>query len=209
MLKIKLDGVECEVTELAAQLIEKERVAAKSKVDAAEAQIATAQKAASEAQAKADAAVKATKDAETALQAKLDDATDKLAKSDAALKDATDPAKVRDLIDARVALERVAAEHLDGVDVAKLSARDIKIALVEKAIGKKLDAEKSKSDVYVDARYEAALEQFDAETPHLDAARKAADDPSARKDAVLDEDSAAKKRIQELDAAYAAAKAGK
>ena len=165
MRKIKIDGVEYEVTEQVAQALDKER----------------------EAQAAREKTMKADADKATA---RADQAEGDLAKERAARKDAEDPAKLREKIAARVALEQVAAKHL-GAD-AKLDAmsdREVKVAVIKKLAGADLGADRS--DDYVAARFDAAVGDVGAQS--LDAARAAAErassaaaerpDLKARKDA--------------------------
>lgn len=63
-------------------------------------------------------------------------------------------------VKARVSLEKQATDVLgDETKLDDMTDRDIKIAVVEKLSGAKLDAEKAKNDVYVEARYDGALEK--------------------------------------------------
>jgi hypothetical protein len=130
MRKIKIDGVEYEVSETAAQAIEKR--------DATHAaQLA-------ELQAKVDSAT-----------ARADAADDKAGKAQAALAEA--PAKVRAELRARTELEAKATKVLgaeqkyDGMTDAQIKAA----VLAKAAPSLKLDG---KSEAYVDARFDAAIE---------------------------------------------------
>lgn len=77
---------------------------------------------------------------------------ERTARTDAA---AALPAAVK----ARVALERQAADILGDVKLDGMTESEIKIAVVEKVSAKKLDVEKIKTQGYVDARYDTALER--------------------------------------------------
>lgn len=165
-VKIRIDGVEVEVPELAAQLVVKAQTAATAALEAATASATEATKTATEAVAKADAQA-----------AELDAAK-------AALAEATDESKVRARVDARVALETMARAHLDAaIDLAKMPDLAIKVAIVEALAEVKLDEAKAASPVYVDARLDAELERASKATPHLDAARVAAGAAGPRNDA--------------------------
>lgn len=215
LMKIKIDGVEVEVSDLAAQLIEKERAASAAKLDAAEKEknsFMAKLKAKEEEEEEEDE--KAKKDAAsvaTAAQAKLDEQVEKVAKLEKELKDARDPARFDAAVAERVELVRVATTHLDmdAEQAAKATAHEIKLAAVEKVRGSKLDEAKAKDELYVSHRYDGALEQLEAGTPHLDAVRVGVE--GARKDAAEtdDEDAAAAKRRKDLNDEYEATRLGK
>jgi hypothetical protein len=128
--KIRVDGVEIEVDEMTAQLFERSQKAA------------------------ADALAAARSDAEKAT-ARADALDKELTKAKAEL--ATAPAKAREAIAARVALETKAGEILGEVKFDGLSDIEIKRQVAEHV--HELDL-KGKSDDYVNVSYDMALKQF-------------------------------------------------
>lgn len=139
-IKIKIDGVDHEVGETAAQAIAKSQQAAEAELTAARAATETER-------ARADAA-------EEAL------AAEKIARADA-----EDPARIRKAIDSRLELERVAAPILGAeVKLDGLDELEIKRQVVIKA-AKDPEAAKAKLDgcdpTYLGARYDAAIEAWD------------------------------------------------
>jgi hypothetical protein len=149
--KIKFDGVEYEASEQVAQLFGK----LTAKLD------------------ESDKAIKATKTEAEKLQAKADALAEDLKKAEAARKDAADPAKIRAAIDARLDLERKARAVL-GAE-AKLDTMDekaIKLAVIAK-VSPEFKAD-GKSDDYVQARFDMALEKGATEGDDLGEARRAA-----------------------------------
>lgn len=139
MVKVRIDGVEYEVSEQTAQALEKERAAAKAREDALA-------KERDEAKGKADKA-----------EAHAEEMTAKAAEADKARKDAEDPARVQARVAARVALEVEARRHL-GAD-AKLDGltdEAVKVEVIKKLRPEaKLDG---RSPEYIQARYDAAIE---------------------------------------------------
>lgn len=153
-MKVRIDGVEYDVTEQVAQALDKERAEGKAKLEES-AKLASGEK------ARADKA-----------EATLEEAKKALEKEQAARKDAEDPAKVREQIKARVALESEARKHLgDEVKLDELDEQAIKLAVLGK-LSPEFKAE-GKSAEYVQARFDAAIERVARENPHLDAARAA------------------------------------
>jgi hypothetical protein len=144
--KIRIDGVDFEVAEPVAQ-------AYANKKDALKKEIAKAEKKADKAEARADAA-----EAE-------------LVKAKEALKVATDPVGMREQIKARVSLE-TQARSVVGPDIKldSLSERDVKIAVISKLTP---DFKASgKSDDYVSARYDLAIETVAKSEDPLSLVRK-------------------------------------
>lgn len=146
--KSRIDGVEYEVpTEQVVQAIAKEQ---KAHADALE---------------KKDAELKTAKADLEKLQAKVDGQADELKKKDAELKAA--PEKLRAEMGARMALESSVRKVLgEKFKVDGVPAKDLKLAVLEKTTpGIKLDG---KSDEYIQARFDMALETFE-EDGHEDA----------------------------------------
>lgn len=173
-VKKTINGVDFEIPDQAGQALENER---KAHNDALEA----SKKETSEAKKLADAAT-----------AKVDGLTEKVTKLEKEHKDATDPSKLSESIKARVALEKEASGVL-GVKAKfdGLSDRDIKVKVLEKLSASfKADEKKDKrSDEYIQARFDQALEAFredeDSESD-LVRARRVVDGP--RQDEDDDED---------------------
>lgn len=140
MVKKNIDGVDADVSEQAAQLIDRANAKAAASL--------------ADAKAKADAAEAEHQKA----KAKADALADELKKKEDALKDATDPAKVQAQIKARVDLETKARAVL-GVD-AKLDALDtrgVHTAVLAKLVPElKLDA--AVADAYVQGRFDMAID---------------------------------------------------
>lgn len=134
MKKIRIDGIEVEVSEQTAQLFEKAQAASAAALTEA---TTKAEKAA----ARADGLEKELKDAKTAL--------------------AEAPAKARADIEARIKLEGVARRVLgaevkvDGVDAADLRRQ---IAATEAPEGVKLE---EKTDAYVEVLFDKAVAKLD------------------------------------------------
>lgn len=87
-------------------------------------------------------------------QARADGLAEKLEASTKAHADATDPKRFETAVADRVALVVEATKH--GIKCDGLSARAVKVAVVEKLTGKKLD--EKRSDDYVTARFDVAIE---------------------------------------------------
>ena len=178
MAKIDINGVEYEVTEQVAQAYSKERK------DSAE-KLATVEKVAADKTGEIDK-----------LQAKLDAATEELEKEKAARADAEDPAKLRARIEARVKLEESARKALG--DETKFDAEtdhQIRLKVCEK-VSPNFDFSE-KSEEYVQARFDAALEALDnSPNPALEAVGKAAAKVDAA-DTSSDPEKAARLRMVE------------
>ncbi len=144
-VKIRIDGVDYEATEQLAQAHEKV-----ARDAAAQAAALTTERD----KLKADAA---------AAQAKADELAEKLKKAEQEKKDAADPAKVREQVKARVALETAARRVLKKKDAEKLdsmSDAEVKAAVVKAAYPeRKLDG---KSPEYMEAAFDLALEALAA-----------------------------------------------
>lgn len=169
MVKIRIDGVEYEVTEQVAQAIARQS----EKTDAALAELGKQEKAA--------------KDALAAQTARADVAEAKAKDAEKARADAADPKRVADAVRARVALERQAVEVL-GAE-AKLDGLDDR-AVKAQVLGKltpeiKLDG---KDAAYVDAAFEIAIATAskDALARTRQAAAPAAGQPGQRLDAAAE-----------------------
>lgn len=171
MEKIKIDGKEYEIPEQVASHLR----AQKARLDAAElaakdgaGKVAEAQAAADKATARADAAA-------------AEIAKEKQARMDAG---AATKAEIR----ARVELERRAEEILGaGTKLDGLESGAIKLAVL-KHLDEAFDGA-GKSDAYVEARFDIALEKFLAENPALEQARAAAGtQPGAKPVPRLDDD---------------------
>lgn len=183
MEKIKIDGVEYDVPSQVASTLR----STKARADAAEAaakdvaaKVAAAEARADTAQAKADAAV-----AEVAKEKKL--------RLDGA---ESTKAEVR----ARLELERTAGDVLGtGIKLDGKSDTEIKVEVLAR-----LDADfapAGKSEAYVAARYDIALEKHLAENPALDALRVAAAAPG-KPAPRLDDDSPRKEFMKKNAAGY-------
>lgn len=112
---------------------EKERDALRTRTDAAEKKASTAEAERDAAKEKAEKAEKARLDAETGSMERAKE---------------------------RVSLEAIASKHLrndagEPLDVSKKSNHEVKMMLVEKLTGKKMEG---KTEAYIAARYDAALE---------------------------------------------------
>lgn len=153
VLKIRIDGVECEVSETAAQLI--------AKIDAAS----------SKAIAEKDAAMKLALGEAEKAKARADHAEAELAKEKKARADAEDPKRLHAAIRARVSLEQKARLALGAeVKLDEMDEHAVKVAVLAKTSPDlKLDG---KSPEYVAAAYDLAIERLDQATPGLDDARR-------------------------------------
>jgi len=120
------------VTETAKQVIEKQLAGLTARADKAEADL-----------------VKATARADAAEAARVQEK----ARADAA----EAPARIREAVKARVELERTGAKVLGKDFKADASDVDLKVAIVEKVDGVKLDPEKLKAPAYLDARFDSAV----------------------------------------------------
>jgi hypothetical protein len=150
-VKIRIDSVEVEVSDTAAQLIEKSQAA----------------------QAAQAAALKTATDAAQAQTARADALDADLKKAKAEL--AETPAKVRAQIEARVSLETKAREILGDVKLDGKSDREVKLEVLAS-----LDTEfkaDGKSDAYVDAAFDYQSAKF--ESPAAEVARVEARTDSA------------------------------
>lgn len=153
--KIRIDGVEAELEDTVAQLVEKQQ-----------AQLDAARDSATKAKAEADQA-KARADAADAARAK----------AEATLKEATDPAKLQAAARARADLEQKAAKVGPKAKFDGLDDMAVKRAALADA-GVKVEG---KSDAYVEARFDLALEETEKKNPAATA--RAAGTPEAKADA--------------------------
>ena len=164
LVKMRVDGLDIEVPETAKQIVEKALSALAVKADGLTAELATAKDTATKATAKADG-----------LAVEL--AAEKKARADAA-----SPEKVAAMVKSRVALETLAHKHLGAVKLDGLDEHAIRVLVVEKLDGAKLDAEKAKNAVYVEARFDGAIERAAKASPALDKARESLDAPASDAD---------------------------
>lgn len=164
METIKIDGVEYQVPAQVAASIR----AQKTRIDAAESALREQASKVATAEAKADAAT-----------ARADAASADLAKEKKARLDAGETAKAE--MRARIDLERTAEEVLGaGVKLDGLKDSEIKLQVL-----KRLDESADlagKSEAYLAARFDIALESYRAENPALDKVREAAAAPGRRED---------------------------
>lgn len=159
-VKIRIAGVETDIPDIAAQLLEKERA------DAA-AQLVAERKLKTDAEAATAAALKEAKDSKALVEAekaRADAAAEKAVKAEKARTDAEDPKALQAKIAARVELETKARAIL-GAD-AKLADKtdaEVKLAVVAKAHPDlKLDG---KAPEYIAARFDMAVEAEDERHP--------------------------------------------
>lgn len=165
LVTMRIDGIDVETTPIAKQAFEKAVAAASARADGLQKELDAA---------KADA---------TKATAKADGLAAELVKEKARADAADAPARVQAAVKARVALETQAAKHLGAA--VKLDAMDdhaIRVAVIEKLDGVKLDAEKAKSPVYVEARFDGALARTAKESPALDDARRNLNAPPTEAD---------------------------
>lgn len=176
--KITIDGVSYDCTPQVEQAVSK----VMARVDALTGELATLKTSVSEQTARADAA------------------EESLAAEKKAHADATDPAKLREAVDARLALERTAGPILGSeTKLDGMTDAEIKAAVVV-AQAKDADTVKARLDgcdaAYLQARFDAAVEGWQPpEEPNagLAATRKAAKDATPHADAA---DDARKKMIE-------------
>jgi hypothetical protein len=143
-VKIKIRGIEFDVPDQAAQALEAERGDHAAELVKKDGEVKTAQASIEKEKARADAAEEAKKKAE---QEK---------------KDAADPKRIREQINARVALEKRASGVLgDEVKLDEMSEKDIKLAVL-KELSPELKTD-GKSDDYINARFDFAIEAFEAD----------------------------------------------
>lgn len=117
------------------------------------------------------------------------------ARADQAEKARTDAADaVAGQVRARVELERKAGAILGEADVAKMSDREIKAAVVKKVDGAEIAADKS--DAYVDARFDSAVERADSASDSRDAIVQGAGE---RKDALPASAAEARQKMVEVN----------
>jgi hypothetical protein len=172
MKRIFVDGVWIEVPEATATLLEEKQRARKDAADALVVEL------------------KATKEALEKATARADAAEDKAKKAEAARADAVEPKKVQAAVQARVALERSAGAVLGKkAKLDSLTDEEVRAAVLKKLCPDlKLDG---KSEVYVQARFDAALEAFhedaeDEEDGGLAEVRRATGAPPRRRRARAD-----------------------
>jgi len=164
-VNIRIDGIDVEMTPIAKQAVEKHVASLTARADKAEADLVAV---------KADAAKQAAR--ADGLAVELD--AEKKARADAA-----SPEKVAQLVKDRVALETVAQKHLgQAVKLDGLDDHAVRIAVVEKLDGVKLDAEKAKNATYVEARFDGAVSRAAKSSPGLDDVRRHVDGPPSAED---------------------------
>ena len=147
-MKVKINGVEYEVTDQVAQALDAERR------DTAE-KITTVQKEVDREKARADAA------------------TEGKAKAEKDRNDAADVSKFTQRVNDRVALVMVARDVLaPETKLDSMSDKDIKVAVLGKLVPS-VNLEKQ-TDVYIDVRFDIAVEEHKKSTPELDKVRTAA-----------------------------------
>lgn len=168
-IKIRLDGVDVEVSEQAAQLLEKREKTHAQELDQLRGELKT------------------SKSEGEKLQGKLDSATDELKTTKEKLAVAIDPKTQREAIRSRVELEKVAEEVLgEDARLDSLSDLEIKTRVVKKLQpSAKLDG---KSEEYIQSRFDAVTEDLEERNPGLERVKRAAagvaedDDGGARID---------------------------
>ena len=137
--------------------------------------------------------IKSLTDASEKATARADGLAAELEKEKAARADAEDPTKLQAAIAARVALETEARKHTDAA-FAGLDTKAVKLAVLAK-LAPEFKAD-GKSDAYVEARYDLAIESAAKATPALDAARVASVEATVTKtDAVFDSEAARARMI--------------
>lgn len=156
MHKIVIDGVEVEVSPLAATMIQKERGIAAGLLEAQKAEVTKLTKSVSEKSAQCDAL------------------TEKVAKLEAELKDA--PAKARAAIEARSALNTQAKAIAPDVKLDGLDDMGVKRAVCA-AKGIKLDG---KDDAYVNVRFDVLVEDHEKANPATEQAERELKDPARK-----------------------------
>jgi hypothetical protein len=172
--KMTVDGVDYEMSESASQAVEKSLKALNEKLAESAKQVESA---------KAESATHS---------ARADGFEAELKKANEALKSA--PEQIRAEIKARVELEKLAGTVLGETKLDGMDNQAVKVAVVEKLKGDKLDAEKAKNPAYVDAAFDFAMstksafsgagKQVDASKVKLD--EKTSDAKAARAKMIAD-----------------------
>lgn len=178
MIKFNIDGIDYEVSEPAAQALNKLTAKHAEDIKAANAQTETA---------KADA---------TKAQAHADSVDAELKKTSAALAAASDPVAIRAVVTARVALESRARDVLGKEFKADSTDLDLKIAVIEKLDGDKLTR---KDSVYVDARFDGAVAHATAFKPAGD---RFVADPKLVTDSAPNAEEARQRMLKEQEGLY-------
>ena len=174
LMKIKIDGIETEVSDVAAQLIESERTKRDAAVTAAQAAATEAKKEADTQKGRADAA-------EAAFE-----------KEKKARQDASDPAKVREAIKARLDLEKT-AEKLGVEKIDELDDKAIKVACIVKLDPEaKLDGQ---SEAHIDGAFGFVVRAVEKKNDALETLRTATN-PKLGQGTDKKEDEAAKKMAE-------------
>jgi uncharacterized protein len=176
MRKIVIKGISFDAPEQTAQAVESQLTEDKQRLDAATAELATAKKTGETLTSE----LERTKAKADALQADLD-------KEKKLRTDASDPAKLRDLVKARVALERSATKVLGeehNLTLDSLSDREIQEKVI---LHVHKDAKlEDKSPDYVAARFDSVVESHEPDERErgVDDARRRIDPPrqSERRD---------------------------
>lgn len=156
MHKIVIDGVEVEVSPLAATMIQKERAMASGLLDVQKAEVVKLTKTVSEKSAQCDAL------------------TEKVGKLEAELKDA--PNKARAAIESRSALNTQAKAIAPDVKLDGLDDMGVKRAVCA-AKGIKLDG---KDDAYVNVRFDVLVEDHEKANPATEKAEAELKDPNRK-----------------------------
>ena len=143
MAKVRIDGVDFEVEEATAQAVTK----LLARVDQADEALAQAKKDAAEQKARADKALEDL-DAEKAARA-----------------DAASPEKVREMVQARVGLETLAAKVIadDKVKLDEMTDDELRTAVVLKVSPSAKDKLDGADPAYLAARFDAAVESWKQE----------------------------------------------
>jgi hypothetical protein len=176
-MKVMINGVEYEVTDQVAQAITRERQDVKERLDTAQAEVKS---------------VKGQVDKE---KARADAAEESLTAEKKARTDAQDPAKMTERVNARVTLLVQAKPVLaPETKYDSMDDKGIKVAVLGKLKPDlKLDG---KSDEYIQARYDIAIEDHAKSNPSLDEARRVAQGGNdQRTDSTGDADADARNRM--------------
>lgn len=171
MANFKIDGVDFEVSEQAAQALSKQAKASDAALTEAKAEAAKA-------------------------SAKADSLASDLKKSNEALTSATDPKALQATIKARVALEATAAKVCgDDFKSDALTDLEVKVAVVEKITGEKL---KRTDAAYVDAAFDLASSKASPLAKH-DSINVRADLVAASQSKLVDAAASRKAMIEDLE----------
>jgi hypothetical protein len=202
MRKIRIDGVEYEVSEQVAQAFEKNEKARLDSIAAKDAEIAAKAKLVDE---HSRSATEAKKLADTE-KARADSADSAAKTAEKARLDAVDPKHIDGLVKSRTALLTRATAVLGSEASSKLDSADekaIRAAIVGKLVPDvKLDGQ---SDDYARAIFDIEMKRFDAANPAADKLARASagiDDKGNRTDAVEPRKDAREEFIKDSEQAY-------